>query len=105
MCQQFWKGGKELLTFLAVHQATVCNTWFRNKDTHNQTWQHPKSKQWSYIDYVMMRQWDRGLCLDVTARRGAKCNTDYHLVCMKLRFKRTPSGRVSKGVKCRRFDV
>ena len=97
--------GKELLTFLALHQATVCNTWFRKKDIHKQTWQHPKSKQWSCIDYVMMRQRDRGLCLDVAARRGAECNTDHHLVCMKLRLKRTPGGRVSKGVKCRRFNV
>ena len=38
----------------------------------------------------------------MAARRGAKCNTDHHLV---LKLKRTPGGRVSKGVKCRRFDV
>ena len=35
--------------------------------------------------------------------RCCECNTDYHLVCMKLRMKRAPGG--SKGVKCRRFDV
>ena len=64
-----------------------------------------QSPSWSCIDYVMMRQLDRGLCLDVAARRGAKCNTDHHLVCMKLRLKRTPGGRVSEGVKYRRFDV
>ena len=27
---------KELLTFLALHQTTVCNTWFRKKDIHKQ---------------------------------------------------------------------
>ena len=97
--------GKELLSFLAMHQATVCNTWFRKKDIHKQTWQHPKSKQWSCIDYVMMRQRDRGLCLDVVVKRGAECNTDHHLVCMKLRVKRTPGGKASKDAKCKRFDV
>ena len=97
--------GRELLSFLALHQATVCNTWFRKKDIHKQTWQHPKSKQWCCIDSVMMRQQDRGLCLDVAVRRGAECNTDHHLVCMKLRMKRTQGGRVNKGVKCRKFDV
>ena len=53
----------------------------------------------------MMRQRDKGLCLNVAARRGAECNTDHHFVCMKLRLKRTPGGRVGKGVKCKRFDV
>ena len=30
--------GRELLSFLSVHQATVCNTWFRKKNIHQQTW-------------------------------------------------------------------
>ena len=47
--------GRELLFFLAMHQATVCNTWYR-KNIHKQTWQHPKSKQWNCIDHVVMRQ-------------------------------------------------
>lgn len=33
--------GRELLSFLSSHQATVCNTWFEKKDIHKQTWQHP----------------------------------------------------------------
>ena len=72
--------GKEFLSFLSCHQATVCNTWFVKRDIHKQTWQHPKSKQWSCIDFVVMKQRDRKLCMDVAARRGAMCNTDYHLV-------------------------
>ena len=36
--------GRELLTFLAINEATVCNTWFQKKDIHKQTWQHPRSK-------------------------------------------------------------
>ena len=97
--------GRELLSFLSLHQATVCNTWFRKKDIYKQTWQHPKSKQWSCIDYAMMRQRDRGKCLDVTVRRGAECNTDHHLLVMKLRLKRAPCGRRQRGMKSRRFDV
>ena len=41
----------------------------------------------------------------MAVRRDAECNTDHHLVCMKLRMKRTLGGRVNKGVKCRRFEV
>ena len=96
---------RELLAFLAQHQATVCNTWFRKKDIHKQTWPHPKSKQWSCIYYVMIRQQDRRKCLDVAARRGAENNTDHNLVHVKLRLIRTPGGRVNRGVKSRRSDV
>ena len=46
--------GAELLSFLSLHQTAICNTWFKKKDVHKQTWQHPKSKQWSCIDNVIM---------------------------------------------------
>ena len=82
--------GRELLSFLSLHQATVCNTWSEKKDIHKQTLQHPKSKQWSCIDYVVMRQQDRGMCMDAAAKRGAECNTDHHLVCVKLLLKKAP---------------
>ena len=49
------EAGHELLSFLSVNGATVCNTWFKKKDIHKQTWQHPKSKQWHCIDYAIMR--------------------------------------------------
>ena len=71
--------GKELLGFLSTLQATVCNTRFRKKEIHRVTWQHPKSKQWSCIDYVIMRDCDRRMCSDVTGKRGAECNTDQFL--------------------------
>ena len=37
--------GRDLLNFLSINEATVCNTWFRKKDIYKQTWQHPKSKR------------------------------------------------------------
>ena len=43
--------------------------------------------------------------MDVAARRGAECNTDHHLVRVKLRLKRTLGGRVNRSVNSRRFDV
>ena len=54
--------GKELLSFLACHEATVCNTWFEKKNIHRQTWQRPKSKRWSCIDFVVMSRKDRKYC-------------------------------------------
>ena len=49
------------LSFLASHQATVCNTWFKKRDIYKRTRQHPKFKQWSSINFVVTRQRDRGM--------------------------------------------
>ena len=38
------EAGRELLSFLSFNGATVCNTWFKKKEVHKRTWQHPKSK-------------------------------------------------------------
>ena len=59
---------KSFSLFLSVHRATVRNTWFTKKAIHQQTWQHPKSKQWSYIDYVIMSQSDRRMCLELVVQ-------------------------------------
>ena len=78
--------GKELLSFLSLNEATTCNTWFQKKEIYKGTWQHPKTKRWHCIDYAIMRATDRRRCLDISVKRGAECNTDHRLLCMKLRM-------------------
>ena len=97
--------GRELLSFLSRHQGMVCNTWYQKKNIHKQMWQHPKSGKWHCIDYILTQQKDRGNCLDVSVRRGAVCNTDHHLVCMRLRLKKPYRRRRQGVVERRRFDV
>ena len=80
------QGRKELLCFLYTQQATICNTWFRKKEIHRVTWQHPKSKQWCCIDYVIMRECDRRKCSDVTVKRGAEYNTDHQFLHASVRM-------------------
>jgi len=46
------EAGKELLSFLSGNEATTCNTRFKKSDMHEQ---HPKSKKWHSIDYVMIK--------------------------------------------------
>lgn len=77
--------GKELLSFLSVNDATLCNTWFVKKGIKKCIWQHPKSKEWPCIDYAALRQKDRRMCLDATVMRGAECHTDHQLLQIKLR--------------------
>ena len=97
--------GKELLLFLSIHQATVCNTWFQKKAIHKATWQHPKSKQWSCIDYFIMRQSDRKVCLNVSVLRGAECNADHHFLCATLRLNKHYHHVGKKKRKGGRYDV
>ena len=92
--------GKELLSFLSIHQATVCNTWYTKRDIHKQTWQHPKSKQWSCT-----HQRDRRMCVDVSVKRGAECNTDHQMLCATLRLKRENYHTPVPSTENRRYDV
>ena len=36
--------GMELLTFLALHETTICNTWFQKPDMYKQTCAAPGNK-------------------------------------------------------------
>ena len=97
--------GKELLSFLGLNEATICNTWFVKKDIHKSTWQHPKSKKWHCIDFAIMRQKDRARCIDAAVKRGAECNTDHQLLRIKVkvvggRFYHKPRSNPPK-----KFDV
>ena len=97
--------GEELLMFLSMMEATVCNTWFKKRNIFKQTWQHPKSKQWHCIDYAIMRQKDRRRCLDVVVKRGAECNTDHQLLSVKIKMRGSPFHQGRPPRKSRRYDV
>ena len=97
--------GRELLSFLSSHQDMVGNTWFQKKDIHKQTWRHPKSGEWHCIDYILMQQKHRSSCLDVSVKRGAVCDTDHNMVCLKLRLKKPHKRKQRCVTRDWRFDV
>ena len=85
----------------------MCNTWFQKRGIHKWMWQHPNSKQWSCIDYVIVRQ-DKATCMctDVTMRRGAVCHTDCQLVYAMVRLGLVRFGKRPRRCSTRgRFDV
>ena len=96
--------GRELLNFLSLNEATVCNTWFRRKSIYKHTWQHPKSKKWHCIDFAIMQKRDLKKCLDSSVKRGAECNTDHNLLRTKLRLPRLYQPK-RKTASQNRFDV
>ena len=101
---QINNAGRELLNFLSLNEAIVCNTWFKKKDIHKQTWQHPKSKKWHCIDFAIIRKRDQKRCLDSCVKRGAECNTDHNLLHTKLRISKLYQLK-HKGTNQARFDV
>lgn len=42
--------GSELLFFLLLYQASVCNTWFQKRNIDKWTWRHPKSNFFKDLD-------------------------------------------------------
>ena len=65
---------------------TVMNTMFERKNIHKYTWQLPGSKQWYYIDYIIMRQKQRSWCCDVSVLRPADCWTDHKLLRAQMKL-------------------
>ena len=97
--------GKELLHFLSLNNATICNTWFQKNRIYKSTWQHPKSKKWHCIDYAIVSARDRRKCLDATVKRGAECNTDHQLLPIKLRMTKLYVKHSQTSRLTTRFDV
>ena len=60
------------------------NTFFEKKSIHKHTWQHPGSKKWHCIDYVIMKQGQRRWCSDVSVVHSAECWTDHKLLRARL---------------------
>ncbi len=60
--------GLRLLSLCAEHQLVITNTIFQMKNRFKTTWQHPRSKHWHLLDYVIVRQKDRQDVLTPIAR-------------------------------------
>ncbi|XP_058625097.1 uncharacterized protein LOC131536285 [Onychostoma macrolepis] len=69
--------GLRLLSLCAEHQLVITNTIFQMKNRFKTTWQHPRSKHWHLLDYVIVRQKDRQDVLITRVMRGAECWTDH----------------------------
>ncbi len=106
-CGELNTSGEELLSFLSMNEATVCNTWFRKKSTQKQTWQHPRTKQWHCIDFVIVSQYTRRRCLDCQVITSAECGSDHSLLYMKfaLCLKRHHARRGTNIVRKNPFNI
>ncbi|KAL1447535.1 hypothetical protein WDU94_013872, partial [Cyamophila willieti] len=72
--------GLRLLQMCAEQDLRISNTFFQQKDMYKTTWQHPRSKQWHTIDYIISRRTNKSRVLRCRAMRGAQCDTDHQLL-------------------------
>ena len=76
--------GLRLLFICAEQQLVITNTIFQMNNRLQTTWQHPRSKHWHLLDYVIVRQKDRKDVLTTRIMCGAECWTDHLMVRSKL---------------------
>ena len=80
------ENGEHLPTFCALHELCIMNTMFAKIRIYQFAWQHPGTKIWYCIDYVLMRHSQQHYCSDVKVFHSAECWTDYKQVCATLRL-------------------
>ena len=81
-----------LFSLCAEHQLVIANTIFQMKNRLKTTWQHPRSKHWHLLDYVIVRQKDRKDVLTTRVMRRAECWTDHLMIRSKLLISIQPRG-------------
>ena len=96
--------GRLLLEFCSEHELTITNTMFQQKDRYKTTWQHPRSKHWHLLDYILTRQRDINDVQHTRVMPSADCYTDHRLVRSKVAFTFKPPPR-KKGPQMRRLNV
>ena len=84
------EAGRALLTFCAVNDLTVMNTWHEKKNIYKYTWHHPGCMMWNCIYYVLVRQSQRTFYRDVSVIRKADCWTNHKIVCAKAVLQHKP---------------
>ena len=79
--------GRLLLKLCTEHSLIITNTMFQLRNKHKTTWQHPWSKLWHLLDYILEQQRDRKEVLITKIMPSAECFTDHRLVRSKLLHK------------------
>ena len=78
--------GELLLEFCSRNKLAITNTMFRHRVALKGTWQHPRSKHWHLIDFVITKQIDRSVVLDTRVMRSADCSSDHRLVRSRIQL-------------------
>jgi len=96
--------GTLLLQTCSRHELAISNGFFQLANKYKMTWQHPRSKQWHTLDYVITRQRDIKDVHITRAMRGTVCWSDHHLLRSVVVLGLCPPQR-HRAVRRRKLDV
>ena len=78
----------------------ITNTLFQLKNRYKGTWQHPRSKHWHQIDFIIIKSRDRKEVKKARAIIGSdSCLTDHRLVKCEIKIKPQKKMRLQAKVK------
>jgi hypothetical protein len=80
------ENGYRLIDFCIHNDLHIMNTYFRHKKIHQGTWQHPSTKEWHMIDYILTNKRYKSSIEDIRVYRGADMKTDHHLLITRVRL-------------------
>ena len=87
---------ERLLALCTKFQLAITNTFFNLPNHHYNYWQHPRSKRWHLLDYIITRRVHLSDVCITRAMRGAEFSTDHILIRSKIRLHlRTQNSRTA----------
>jgi len=96
--------GTMLLQTCSQHELAITNTYFQLANKYKTTWQHPRSKHWHMLDYIITRQRDINEVHVTRAMRGTCCWSDHRLLRSVVALNRRRPRR-HKAVRRKKLDV
>ena len=78
------ENGQRLLEFCTWHGLCITNSYFQTNPWHKVSWQHPRTKIWHQLDYVITRKADLKNVTLTRTYHSADCDTDHSLVSAKM---------------------
>lgn len=90
--------GLRVIDFVSSRDMLICSTCFVRPDIHKWTWISPDVTTQNQIDHILINKRHASNVRNVRTYRGANCESDYFLVCMKYKSRMLVKGVQGKRV-------